>query len=177
MPNTKHYVITAITLGLIGAASAAAIGITNLITKDKIAENEKNNIQSGIVEIFGQNSTILEEKSIDEGDYTNTVYTVKTEGVDHNQYAFRTDGSNMYGKISLLVGFDYLNQFKGMSIISNEQTYAATLVENYVNPIKEAEDKEKKIEDVSCGATYGATLIRNMINDAKEVLLKINAKE
>ena len=177
MPNTKHYVITAITLGLIGATSAAAIGVTNLITKNKIAENEKNKIQSGIAEIFGNNSTVLEEKEIEGEKYTNIVYTVKLEDSEQVQYAFRTDGSNMYGKISLLVGFNNLNQFKGMSIITNEQTYASTLVENYVNPIKKADNKEAAIEDVKCGATYGATLIREMINDAKEVVLKINAKE
>lgn len=177
MPNTKHYVITAITLGLIGAASAVAIAATNAITRDKIAENEKNSIQSGIAEIFGQNSTILDEKPIDGADYTTVVYTVKADGVESNQYAFRTDGSNMYGKISLLVGFNDLNQFKGISIIANEQTYATTLVENYVNPIKKADNKDEAIENVKCGATYGATLIRNMINDAKKVVLQINAKE
>ena len=177
MPNTKHYVITAITLGLIGAASAVAIAATNAITRDKIAENEKNSVQSGIAEIFGQNSTILDEKPIDGADYTKVVYTVKADGIESNQYAFRADGSNMYGKISLLVGFDDLNHFKGISIIVNEQTYATTLVEYYVNPIKKADNKDEAVEDVKCGATYGATLIRNMINDAKKVVLQINAKE
>lgn len=176
MPNTKHYVITAVTLGLIGAVSALAISLTNVITKDTIAENEKNKIQSGIAEIFGQNSSVLKEENIDGEKYTNIVYTIKLEGQESPQYAFRTDGSNMYGKISLLVGFTNFNEFKGMSIIVNEQTYATTLVENYVDPIKKAENKEAKIEDVKCGATYGATLIREMINDARSVAEKINAK-
>ena len=174
MPNTKHYVITAITLGLIGATSAGLIGLTNAITKDKIKQNEANNIQQGITEIFGQNSVILNENTIDGEKYTTLVYIVKMDGVEENQYAFRTDGSNMYGKISLLVGFNNLNQFKGMSIITNEQTYASTLVENYVNPVKSG---DREIEDVKCGATYGATLIRDMISDAKSVVQKLNVKE
>ena len=174
MPNTKHYVITAITLGIIGAASAAAIGVTNLITKNKIAENEKNKIQSGIAEIFGNNSTVLEEKELEGEKYTNIVYTVQLGDRENIQYAFRTDGSNMYGKISLLVGFTNQNQFKGMSIIDNEQTYASTLVENYVDPVANG---TRQIEDVSCGATYGAKLIRDMINDAQSVAARINTKE
>lgn len=174
MPNTKHYVITAITLGLIGAASAGLIGGANALTKAKIEQNEKDSIQRGIAEIFGQNSTILEENQIDGEKYTNLVYTIKMSEEEHLQYAFRTDGSNMYGKISLLVGFNNLNQFKGMSIITNEQTYASTLVENYVGPVNEG---NREVEDVSCGATYGAKLIRDMINDAKEVVLKMNVKE
>lgn len=174
MPNTKHYVITAITLGLIGATSAGLIGLTNAVTKDKIKQNEANNIQQGIAEIFGQNSVILNENPVDGEKYTTLVYTIKMEGVEENQYAFRTDGSNMYGKISLLVGFNNLNQFKGMSIITNEQTYASTLVENYVNPVKSG---DREVEDVKCGATYGATLIRDMISDAKSVVKKLNVKE
>jgi len=177
MPNTKHYVITAITLGLIGAASAAAIGATNAITRSKIAENEKNKIQSGIAEIFGNNSTVLEEKELEGEKYTNIVYTVKLEDSEQVQYAFRTDGSNMYGKISLLVGFNNLNQFKGMSVIVNEQSYASTLKEEYIEKIKEADNKDAAIEVVKCGASYGATLIRDMIYDAKNVVSKINAKE
>ena len=173
MANTKHYVITAITLGLIGAASAGAIGATNAITQKKIEENEKNKIQQGIAGIFGQNSTVLKDQAVEGEKYTNYVYTVKMDGVSENQYAFRTEGSNMYGKISLLVGFNNLNQFKGMSIITNEQTYASTLVEKYVEPVQNG---SRKIEDVSCGATYGAKLIRDMINDAQSVVLKINQK-
>ena len=36
----KHYIITAITLGLIAASSAVLIGVTNLITAKKIEQNE-----------------------------------------------------------------------------------------------------------------------------------------
>lgn len=177
MPNTKHYIITAVTLGVIGVFSAAAIGVTNLVTSKKIEQNEKDKIQAGIAEIFGQNSTVLETKGIADEEYTNTVYLVKQEGNENTQYAFRTDGSNMYGKISLLVGFNDYNQFLGLSIITNEQTYASTLVNNYVDPLKNAEDKDAALEDVSCGATYGAKLIRSMVNDARSVVYKINARE
>ena len=89
--------------------------------------------------------------------------------------AFRTTGSNSYGKISLLVGFNYYQipggevceyVFDSISVIVNEQTYASTLVDNYINPVN---DNTRNYEDVSCGATYGAKLIRDMINEAKEV--------
>ena len=175
MANTKRYVITAITLGIIGAASAAIIGVTNLVTREQIKQNEQNKINEGIAEIFGQNSTILNTQSIENEKYTNTVYFVKAD--EKNQYAFRADGSNMYGKISLLVGFNELNQFKGISVIVNEQTYASTLVNKYIDPMKKADNKDKALEDVSCGATYGAKLIRDLVNDARSVVNKINAKE
>ena len=175
MANTKHYIITAVTLGLIGAISAVVVSATNLATAKKIEENNKKKISDGIAEIFGQNSTILKEEAVEGEQYTNTVYYVNAD--EKNQYAFQAEGSNMYGKISLIVGFNELNQFKGIYIITNEQTYASTLVENYVDPIEKAINKDEALEDVSCGATYGAKLIRDLVNDARSVVGKINVKE
>ena len=81
--------------------------------------------------------------------------------------ARQDEGSNMYGKISLIAGFDETTKsFISMYLVKNEQTYASTLVEKYVNPVNK---KQKDYEtDVSCGATYGAKLVRDMINDAKK---------
>ena len=58
MASKKHYIITSLTFGAIAAGSAALIGVTNLITKDQIAKNEKNKIKAGICEIFGKSATI-----------------------------------------------------------------------------------------------------------------------
>ena len=166
MANVKKYLLTAVTLGAIAMASGLLIGATNLITKDRIAQNEKNKINNGIVEIFGNNASVKEQNKVD-GDYE---YVVERYAVQENNvisgYAFRTTGSNMYGKISLIIGFtsdQYI--FKGLSIIANEQTYASTLVENYINPLNGG---IQDVADVSCGATYGAKLVRDMVNEAQE---------
>lgn len=170
MPNTKKYILTAITLGIIGAASAAIIGVTNMITRDKIAQNEIDKVNAGITEIFGQNTAILDEHTTEEvslkGDYkyVTYLYDVKDEAGNNIGTAFKTSGSNMYGKITLLVG--YLKEditFSGVSIITNEQTYATTLVDNYINPLN---DGSRNVDDVTCGATYGAKLVRDMVNEA-----------
>jgi len=71
----------------------------------------------------------------------------------------------MYGKISLIAGFDVAtHNFMSLYLVSNEQTYASTLVDNYVTPLNSG---DRDLEDVSCGATYGAKLIRDMVNEAK----------
>ena len=168
----KHYIITALTLGCIAAISGGIIGLTNLITKDRIAQNEINKINEGIVEIFGENSTASEEKHLGGVyKYVEYYYDVKN-GDDVLGYAFRTTGSNMYGKISLLIGYTYGTEaFQGLSVIVNEQTYATTLVDNYITPLN---DGERQLEDVDCGATYGARLVRDMVNEAREALGEIN---
>ena len=172
MDNKKKFIITSITLGLIAMTSAVLIGLTNLVTKDRIAQNEKNQINNGITEIFGKNSSISAEYDLDgaglslDYKYVNYLYDVKDENENIVGVAFKTTGSNMYGKISLLVGYTKENLlFSGVSIIVNEQTYATTLVDNYINPLNEG---ERDLNDVSCGATYGATLVREMVNEAKE---------
>ena len=168
----KHYIITALTLGCIAAVSGGIIGLTNLITKDRIIQNEKNKINEGIVEIFDKNAVASEEKSLTGVyKYVEYYYDVKN-GDELVGYAFRTTGSNMYGKISLLVGYTYGTEaFKGLSVIVNEQTYATTLVDNYITPLNEG---ERQLEDVDCGATYGARLVRDMVNEAREAVGEIN---
>ena len=46
--SKKHYIITAVTLGSIAAISAGVIGLTNLITKDRIAQNEQKRIRTKV---------------------------------------------------------------------------------------------------------------------------------
>lgn len=172
MPNRKKYIITSITLGAIAAASAALIGVTNLLTAQNIKKNEKNKINAGIASIFGKNSSIIDEKDIKEYQYTNHSYVVKTESSE-SDLALRTTGSNLYGKISMLVGLKDQGEsgyvFVGIYLITNEQTYAATLEDNYIDPLNKG---DRSLEDVSCGATYGAKLIRDMVNEAIEVANK-----
>ena len=170
--NAKKYIITAVTLGVIAAASAGLIGLTNLFTAKQIALNEQKRIKAGIVEIFADDAEILEEKAVSNKElkYTNYEYTLN-KGV-----AFRTTGSNMYGKISMLVGYgegiipgssDIGYKFAGIYLITNEQTYASTLVENYVTPLN---NDDINYDDVKCGATYGATLIKEMIEETNKIM-------
>ena len=170
MASKKHYIITSVILGSIAAVSGALIGLTNLVTKAKIEQNEKDKIRTGFSEIYGKSSLKYEEKAlIGEYQYVQYAYEVKDENDEDIGYAFRTTGSNMYGKISLIVGFvegepdPYV--LRGISIITNEQTYATTLVENYVDPLNKG---DIDIDDVKCDATYGAKLVRSMINEASE---------
>ena len=103
--SKKHYIFTAVTLGSIAAVAAGVIGLTNLITKDRISQNEQKRIQKGIKEVFGDKAEIINEFKISDKNYDYLVYgyEVKNETDNINGYAIRTLGSNIYGKISLIV--------------------------------------------------------------------------
>ena len=168
MASKKHYVMVSITLGSIAAASALLIGGANYLTREKIKQNEINNINRGIDAIFGESAEIIEQKEIanESYKYVTYYYGVAKEGSGENiGVAYRTTGSNMYGKISLLVGFNLSNEFVSISVISDEQTYAQTLTDNYIEPVQ---DGTRGYNEVDCGATYGAKLIRDMIDDASK---------
>lgn len=161
----KHYIIVSVTLGAIAASAAALIGLTNFITKNRIEENKKIKIQEGIAEIFGKEASIKNEYSIAKNDYqyVNYVYEIQKDNVVG--YAYKSEGSNMYGKISLIVGFDMSNNFVSLNIVEDEQTYATALEEDYIAPINGG---SRDINDVNCGATFGAKLVRDMVNEAKK---------
>lgn len=171
MPKMKHYIITSITLGSIALASALIIGLTNMVTRDKIAQNEVKKVNLGIASIFGDDSKVNNEEKTDKYKYVNVIYTVSASDDKMLGYCFKVSGSNMYGKISLLVGFsESSHAFSGVYMINDEQTYAQTLEENYVALINKG---ERNIDDVKCNATYGATLIKNMIDESTEVVNSI----
>ena len=161
MASKKHYVLVSVTLGAIAAASGLLIAGTNLLTEKRIEQNKEIKINNGIESIYGKDCEVSLRKEIKNDSYKHVeyVYEIKDSG-----YAFKTSDSNMYGNITLIIGFNLKNEFMSLSVVNNEQTYAQTLVDNYLNPVNAG---ERNIDDVSCGATYGATLVRSMINEAK----------
>ena len=170
MSNVKKYLLTAVTLGCIAMASGLLIAGTNMITKDRIAENERLSVNKGIVSVFNDDNAVGKEIALPDGkeyDYVITCYEVKDNNENPLGYAFRTTGSNDYGKVSLIIGFNQQCIYKGLSVVVNEQSFATTLNKGYINLIKNG---EKTVDDVSvsCGATFGATLVRNMVNEASQ---------
>ena len=173
--SKKHYIMTAITLGAIAACSAGLVAAANLITRDKIAQNEYNKTMLGISEIF-EGAEIEKEYAVNDFKYANYVYELSEDTSGNDRYIFKTTGSNSYGKISLLVGIKEMTSnneefvFTNLYVITNEQSFATTLVDNYIDPLNSG---DRDIDDVSCSATYGAKLVRDMVNDAKDAAAKL----
>ena len=169
MSNVKKYLITSITLGAIALASGLLIAGTNVVTIGPIKAYEKKQFNSGIQKIFGEDASADKEdkKLFNDSNYTyvSGYYEVKDSNEKYIGYLFSAEGSNSYGKIELIVGFSYdSSALIGFTVLKNEQSFASTLNKKY---IKQVQNGERELTDVSCGATYGATLIKNMINEAQ----------
>ena len=169
MPDIKKYLFTGLTLGAIAMASGLLIAGTNLITRDQIKANEQKTINNGLTSIYeveNLNSNLVELPEDQKFDYVlSSYYEVKNANNEPVGYAFRTKGSNSYGSISLIVGFNTNYIYQGVAVVENGQSFASTLQKNYLNPLIK-EHKSLNEVDVSCGATFGAKLTRDMINDA-----------
>ena len=180
----KKYLVTAITLGVIAMTSGLLIAGTNLITRDRIAKYEENQINTGISEVFNnyQNAHYTKIDEVEKSDtnkYVTQVYYIS--GIKQNEtnetfagWAFKTVGSNNYGKVSLIIGFNEDRVYKNMYVVANEQSFASTLKKKYIIQVQSG---DREIADVSCGATYGAKLVRDMVNSAQEMANKMNKGE
>lgn len=171
--NMKKYILTGVTLGLIAASGALLIAGTNMITRDTIAENEQKSINNGIATIYGEG---VKAKEYDLGNveykYITKCYEIRDTEDFISGYAFRTDGSNNYGKVSLIIGFNASVKYMGLSVVANEQSFASTLKKGYLDKIKDGSQTVDDV-DVSCGATYGAKLVRDMVNEAEDAATRL----
>ena len=173
--DMKKYIFTAVTLGLIAASGALLIEGTNMLTRDRIAENEITLINNGMKKIYGEQAQTSEAQDVANYQYVTKAYQIVDDNNAPLGYAFRTDGSNNYGKISLIIGFNQEHVYKGLSVIANEQSFANDLKKGYLDYIQ---DGSQTIDDVSvsCGATYGAKLVRAMVLEAEKAEKEYSAK-
>jgi len=162
----NRYLLSSVTLGVLGGIAALLIGLTDLLTSDKIQQNEIDKVNSSLAEIFPE-GTFGEEEAIDGMTYVTGRYAA-TKDDETFGYVYQGEGKNSYGSISLLVGIYTENYEIGrISLLSDGQTFATTLEENYLDAYNAG---HRELEDVTCGATYGATLIKNIVKEAQSHL-------
>jgi len=147
----------------IGGISAGLIALTNFLTENTIKQNEIKKKQQACSEIY-KDASFSEEKAISDKQYLIS-YTEANKDSNLLGYIYYTKGKNAYGEISMMVGINFDSSInRNLVLITNTQSYAQTLVKNYVDPFKSG---DIEIGDVKCGATYGAKLIKSMVEAAQ----------
>lgn len=168
----KKYFTVSLTLGLIAGCSALLIGLTNLVTADRIAYNKNKAEIEGLKQVFEDETlNITADESFDSTSYEFVLkkWNVTTAEDQFFGTIYKTSGKNDYGLITLLLGFTSDNTFSNMVVLENTETYGSTLQENYIDKVNNG---EIDYTEVTCGATYGAKTIQSMIDEAKEDLQK-----
>ncbi len=93
-------------------ASVGLVTWTDSITKDKIEEQEEQQIQSMLEEMF---------PSMSEYTFEDDIYTIYSDGAGVG-YAFLAVGKGYGGDIKILVGLEDETTIKGITIISQSET-------------------------------------------------------
>ena len=168
----KKSIRIVLTLGLITALVGAMLAFVNLMTKDRIAEQNQKAMDEAIAVIFGECKT--EEI---EGDYeapVSKVYAVKpSEGAP--AYCVLVKPKGYGGAVEMMVGIDFSGAVCGISVVSHAETpNLGTKVvenENYLNGYL------GKTEPVNFGdgveAISGATRSSNAVRDGVNAALKL----
>ena len=93
-------------------ASVGLVTWTDSITRDKIEEQEKQQIQNMLEEMFPSMSEYIFEDDI---------YTIYSDGAGVS-YAFLAVGKGYGGDIDILIGLEDETTIKGITIISQSET-------------------------------------------------------
>ncbi len=166
--SVKRYLKVSLTLGLIAGCSALLIGVTNLITADRIQANKVKKEEDGLSNVFPDSDQEFVTLDFDTSfTYVEKIWSVKSGEKDLG-FIYKTSGKNSYGNVSLLLGFTE-KKLANMIVLENTETYGSTLEENYIVPVNAG---TRDYNDVSCGATYGAKLIQNMVEEASADVMK-----
>jgi hypothetical protein len=161
----KKPLIVGGTLALIAGISALLIGLTNSLTASKIVANEENKVTDGLKKVYS-NASFGEVVNLENKTYCVSYWTASENGNEIG-YVYKTSGKNSYGTVTMLIGINENASLGTIALLTNTETYAGTLEDNYVSPYNSGDSKDSDIEDVSCGATFGAKLVRSMAKEAQ----------
>ncbi len=123
--NGKFMLKVAGTLTAIALVVAALLGLVNHITKDRIAQLQKEATEQALAAVTPEGATFesvkLTDKAIaaasDQGGKLLEMYTVSTGG-----YACKVSASGSQGTIVMIVGVDAEGKITGISIVENAET-------------------------------------------------------
>lgn len=173
--QTMTYVKTSLILGGIAAGAGLLLACANMITASIIEENTRKARAQSVYSIYGNDVVPGEQEiTINQGSLISYFPVFdKNDALIGN--VFFTEGSNMYGDIEMAVGINEDESIYRIEMINNGQSFAQTLMDNYVIPFNKG---ERPLSDTSCGATYGANLVKSMAEEAQSyyqnVILGLN---
>lgn len=172
--STGQILTLTLILFLVTAITAAALGLVNNITKDRIAEQKEAATKAAYQEVLAADS--YEEVSYDADAYP-TVTKVSRAAGDQG-YVVELSFSGAQSTITAAVGVDMSGTVTGVSIISHAETSGlgakaaeSSFRDQYIGVSGQAALTKSggTIEAIS-GATITSTAVTNAVNTALDVV-------
>lgn len=169
----KNKLLPTVTLGLICLTVVLALALVNMLTVDKIAENQAQKIQTALSEVLptGENFT-----SVEIGGLPESVVSAYTE--DNGGYVFQLEVIGYKQGLSLMCGISPDGTVSGVSVIGSNETNGAetklTDQKTYFGSSKETLPQEPEIISSS---TKTSKAYHKAVSDALESYKIITEKE
>jgi len=155
--------------------SAGVVGLVNYFTAPTIATNSIIREENACKEIYSSATSFSEEFNAEEDNeefnfkYIEKAWRALNGSSDFYGFVFRCSGSNAYGSISIIVGFNKDYSIERVEVVENTESFATT-VNDYIKTTYNGDNHVQYDDisdiDVACGATYGAKLVRSMLVEA-----------
>lgn len=170
--NLKEILAPTAVLVVICIVVSAALAGTNLLTKDKIAEQQAMKSESSRRLVL---STAESFESQDNGTYYTGVANGKTVG-----YVFETSAKGYGGDVNVMTGISADGEITGVVILSHSETpglganaekedfrsqYNQSVPEDEIKTVKYKTPENGEIEAMT-GATVTSTAVTNAVNSA-----------
>ena len=175
--SARFFIRIGVTLLVIAAVVAALLAAINSLTKDKIAENEKQAVAQYIEQIFADQFGSYEETELTEkNEMIDAVYKVTlTDGGE--AWCFRVGGNGFGGKVSFIIGTDKEGNIKGIKTLSHSETpgVGTKAVDNgagYLDNYKNVNAADGESVAAKSGATYSSKAVKSAVKTVAEYLSK-----
>ncbi len=165
----KKNIITILTLVIITSFSGLFLFAVNEITSPIIASNMAAQVDELAKEIFAETVETLSNE-ITDNDYVTEEIICFNDSGEIIGYLYKATGSNAFGSITILVGFDQdvVVQVEFLSLSQSYADVARTHTdETYNQDLVSIYDLDSL--SLTSGATYSSTLINTLIIESSKV--------
>ncbi len=172
--NAKNVAVPSIVLIVICLIVSSALSITNSITKDKIAEIDKQNSIAAMSEIFMEDGTEFSDNMIVIFEDKEYEYSIAYMNGDVAGYIFTTSSSGYGGEVKVMTGVNLDGTIKTIKILSvanetpglGQNATSEGFVSQFVGKSGSISTEKNKDIDALTGATVTTNAVINDVNIA-----------
>ena len=170
MKNAGYFVRIVGVLLVITMCVALLLSAVNMITKDKIAANEKAKLETAIGNLFTGITPKTEKLSVNSGDTALISFNLVKNGDTPVGYYAEVAPTGFKGTVSMLVGITLDGKVSGIQVLTHGETVGiGDKIENE-DFLKDfnglASSGEAEGVDVITGATYSSKAVKNGVKTA-----------
>ena len=166
--NPKDILRPTLTLFIICIIAAAALSVSNLVTADKIAQNEQDKLQTAMQQVLQADD--YEQVALENVD-DDTSFYVASQGATTVGYTALCTKTGYGGKVKVMVGIDTQGVVKKIAIVSADDETPGLgqniKTDEFLSRFNDITDANSV--DAWTGATISSTAVKDAVTQALEL--------